>query len=287
MPVMRAQEASDGAKALAEGEPAKAVAIYEKVLQSAPKDSDSWENLGSAYMQTSRYADAQRAFQKALDTGFSGPTGKYNLACAYARLGDKQRALDLLSELITQKYAFPIAADPDLASLSKEPRFQELAATVQRLSEPCKDKAHAEFRQLDFWIGEWEVFGGTQKAGDSSIQLILKDCVVLENWVGTTGDSGKSFNKYNTITKKWEQFWVSDTGSTQHFTGELVDGEMRYVLEQPLRSGGTLIRHLTFSKLPDGRVRQLSQGSTDGGKTWGTEYDYVYVPKKTNTASSK
>ena len=250
VPAVYAQDAKDGAKALAEGQPAQAIVIYEKVLQSSPKDADSWENLGSAYMQTNHYAEAQRAFQKALDTGFSGPTGKYNLACAYARLGDKAKALDLLSDLIGQNYAFPIAADPDLASLSNEPRFKELAATVQRLSEPCKGTAHPEYRQLDFWVGEWEVYGGTQKAGDSRIQLILKDCVVLENWAGTTGDSGKSFNKYNSVTKKWEQFWVSDTGSTQHFTGELVDGEMRYVLQQPLRSGGTLIRHLTFSKLP-------------------------------------
>jgi hypothetical protein len=282
-----AQDTKAAASLLAEGKPAQAIVIYEKLLQSAPQDADSWENLGTAYMQTGRYADAKGAFQKALDAGFADPSGKYNLACAKARLGETSAALELLGALIAQGYPFPIAADPDLAGLRAEPRFQELAATVQKLSEPCKDKSRPEFRQLDFWVGEWDVYGGTQKVGDSSIQLILKDCVVLENWAGTTGDSGKSFNKYNTVTKKWEQFWVSDTGSTQHFTGESVDGEMRYVLEQPTRSGGTLIRHLTFSKLPDGRVRQLSQGSIDQGKTWATEYDYVYVPKKSAGTSGR
>jgi tetratricopeptide (TPR) repeat protein len=281
---VEAQSSKDAAKALAEGRPAEAAAMYEKLLQSTPQDADGWENLGAAYMQTSRYTDAQRAFQKAIDTGYSDPAGKYNLACAYARAGDKAHALELLSGLIAQQYSVPIAADPDLASLRDEPQFKELAATVQKLIEPCKDKTRTEFRQLDFWVGEWDVYSGTQKVGDSSIQRILKDCVVLENWTGSTGDSGKSFNKYNTATKKWEQFWVSDTGSTQHFTGELADGEMRYVLEPPTRSGGTLTRHLTFSKLSDSRVRQLSQGSTDGGKTWNTEYDYVYVPKKGATA---
>jgi len=27
-------------------------------------------------------------------------------------------------------------------------------------------------------------------------------------------------------------------------------------------------------------VRQFSQGSTDGGKTWNVEYDFTYVRKK-------
>ena len=51
-------------------------------------------------------------------------------------------------------------------------------------------------------------------------------------------------------------------------------------LELPSPGGsGTFIRHLTFSKLPDAKVRQLSERSTDGGKTWITEYDFTYAPK--------
>jgi hypothetical protein len=59
-----------------------------------------------------------------------------------------------------------------------------------------------------------------------------------------------------------------------------VEGEMRYVLERPMRNGGTLIRHMTFTPHGEGKVRQFSQASTDGGKTWNTEYDFLYVRKK-------
>ncbi len=68
----------------------------------------------------------------------------------------------------------------------------------------------------------------------------------------------------------------SDSGTTNYFKGSLVNGEMRYVYEMPTApSRGTLTRHLTFSKLPDGSVRQLSERSTDAGKDWVTEYDFV------------
>jgi hypothetical protein len=111
------------------------------------------------------------------------------------------------------------------------------------------------------------------------VQLILKDCVVFENWQGLQGSAGKSLNKFDPLAKRWEQFWVSDSGTTNYFKGALVNGEMRYVWESPNQSSATRIRHLTFSRLSNGNVRQLSEGSTDGGKTWTTEYDFTYIRK--------
>lgn|GEM_PF-372160 len=259
---------------------APTLAANESPAQSAPTDANGWEKLGTDYLQAGKYEDAARALQKALDNGFPPQTGKYNLACAYARMGDKQKAIDLLESIAAVGFPAPIANDPDLASLIGEPRFQALAKAAQQAAEPCKNaQANPEYRQLDFWVGEWNVYSGKQKVGESSVKLILKDCVVFENWSGLQGGDGKSFNKYDPVAHRWEQFWVSDSGTTNYFKGSLVNGEMRYVYEMPKASGGTLTRHLTFSKLPDGSVRQLSERSTDAGKTWVTEYDFVYVKK--------
>jgi hypothetical protein len=41
-----------------------------------------------------------------------------------------------------------------------------------------------------------------------------------------------------------------------------------------------LKRRLQFIKLTPDKVRQFSQGSTDGGKTWKPEYDFTYIEKK-------
>lgn len=258
-----------------------ALATVAAAQTAVPTDANGWEKLGTDDLQAGKYAEAIAPLQKALDNGFPPQIGKYNLACAYARTGQKEKALDLLEAVAAGPgLPGPIANDPDLASLATEPRFQKLVAAAQLAAEPCKDPANAQYRQLDFWIGEWDVYSGQQKVGESSVQLILKDCVVFENWRGLQGGSGKSFNKYNNVSKEWEQFWVSDSGTTNYFKGSLADGAMRYTLEMPGPSGVTLTRHLTFTPLPEGKVRQFSQRSMDGGKTWATEYDLVYVKKQ-------
>jgi len=37
---------------------------------------------------------------------------------------------------------------------------------------------------------------------------------------------------------------------------------------------------MTFSRLPDGNVRQHGENSTDDGKTWTTTFDFKYVRVK-------
>ena len=59
----------------------------------------------------------------------------------------------------------------------------------------CRQKpcSRPEYRQFDFWIGEWEAFGlNGQKAGDSKISLILDSCVILEEWTSASVQPGHS-----------------------------------------------------------------------------------------------
>ncbi len=74
----------------------------------------------------------------------------------------RQKALDLLEAVAAGPgLPGPIANDPDLASLTGEPRFQKLVAAAKLAAEPCKDaQANPQYRQLDFWVGEWDVFSG-------------------------------------------------------------------------------------------------------------------------------
>ncbi len=79
---------------------------------------------------------------------------------------------------------------------------------------PCS--ADSNYRQLDFWIGDWEVFGVAGiKAGESKIERILDSCVILESYTNTNNTySGKSFNTYNRQEKQWQQTWVDDKGGS-------------------------------------------------------------------------
>jgi hypothetical protein len=153
------------------------------------------------------------------------------------------------------------------------------AQTAQPPQTPCKSRP--EYRQFDFWVGEWDVRNPQgQQAGTNSVQLILGDCVVFENWTGARGGHGKSFNVYNAARGKWQQTWVDNSGSVLELAGEFKDGQMRFTGESVGRGGAKTLERLTFTKLDDDRVRQFWEQSTDGGKTWTVAFDGTYIRKK-------
>ena len=78
-----------------------------------------------------------------------------------------------------------------------------------------------EYREFDFWIGDWEVKNANDKIiGFSKVELILNDCVIFENWQSIIPDyAGKSFNYYNSSTHKWNQKWIDTKASPIEFEG--------------------------------------------------------------------
>lgn len=157
-----------------------------------------------------------------------------------------------------------------------------LAAADQQKSLPCD---RAESHQFDFWLGDWNVVGTKSKtpAGTSHIERTIGNCAIWENWtsLGTSGYTGKSYNAYDPNLKRWEQFWVDNAGDTIYFYGNLREGVMDFYTDEiPQPDGTRLKRHLQFFNLGPDTVRQFSQGSKDGGKTWTVEYDLTYSRKK-------
>ncbi len=146
---------------------------------------------------------------------------------------------------------------------------------------PCSNLP--EYRQFDFWLGDWEVYDKNDKiAGQSKISLILDSCIILEEWTGTGGYTGKSFNTWNAATRQWQQTWVDNSGGTTEFLRGAGDqGKITFYADQVVGPGGKKFqRKLTFYKLSDDKVRQHGERSDDGGKTWTTEYDLEYRKKK-------
>ncbi len=151
---------------------------------------------------------------------------------------------------------------------------------------PCS--ANPIFRQLDFWVGNWEAYGPKgKKAGDSRISIILDSCVVLEEWTSTAAVkgltyAGKSFNTYNASTGQWQQTWVDNSGitTTEFLEGKFEDKKMLFRTKPFAFSKDTMaIRSLTFFDLGPDKVRQLGRITKDNGATWTTEYDLEYRRK--------
>jgi tetratricopeptide (TPR) repeat protein len=262
---------------------ARAAQLYEELSKAKDAPPRVWLRLGASLRSLGKYNDALAAFDKATQMG-AGPFGEYGKGATYAAMKQSDQAFESLDKAMQQGYADPggLSVDPDLASLHGDARFERLVEQGKRNARPC---AYAkENRQFDFWLGEWAVSTtqGDVPAGTSKIELILEDCVVLENWKSLNNPySGKSYNIYDQALKRWEQYWVDSAGGNIFFHGELgKDGVMDYWTDDiPQNTGPNLRRHLQFIPMGPDKVRQFSRGSVDGGKTWSVEYDFTYVRK--------
>ncbi len=150
---------------------------------------------------------------------------------------------------------------------------------------PCP--AMPEARQFDFWIGTWDVTPwqvaaptAAQQMGVNVVHPILEHCVLLENWKGTRGGEGKSFNYFDTNLRKWRQIWMADSGGALDYTGEFREGAMRFVGWNLDGKGSRLEQKLTFFAIAPDTVRQLFEQSSDGGKTWTSTFDGRYVRRR-------
>ena len=257
----------------------KAAAAYKEIVAVEEANMNARYRLGNSLLNLNKVTEAVPHLELVFTTA---PNSIYafTLARAYARAGNKAKAFEIIEKSTALGGISPetLAAEKDLAAWKDDPAFKELLRKNDLAVNPCK--AAPEFRQFDFWIGEWEAKTPQgQVGGTSSVQLILGQCIIFENWTGSSGTNGKSFNIYDANDEKWHQTWVDDKGTFTHYVGGLQDGKMVVVADTIIAGKKTLAK-MTFSKLPNGDVRQFGENSTDDGKTWVTAFDLIYSRKK-------
>lgn len=142
--------------------------------------------------------------------------------------------------------------------------------------EPARPCAAAEYRQFDFWLGDWTVEQRGQPAGTSSVTPILDGCVIHETWTSTGRARGQSFNRYDRGSRQWVQTWVDNNGQSLLLRGERRGASMVLEGSRPGASGGTTIDRITWTPIEGGGVRQHWVASTDGGVTWTDQFDGIY-----------
>jgi hypothetical protein len=139
-----------------------------------------------------------------------------------------------------------------------------------------------EFRQFDFWMGDWDAFDIGEPArlvARTRVDPILDGCVLHEDYQDTGGLKGQSFTTYDSSRKKWHQSWVTNRGQLLLLDGSFQNGKM--VLSGIDRTpAGTTRRVRGVWRRVDGGVRETTMTSLDGGKTWQTWFDIVFRPHK-------
>lgn len=133
-----------------------------------------------------------------------------------------------------------------------------------------------EYRQFDFWLGNWAVRNGAKTIASSRIERGPGGCTIEEQYIQEDGYSGKSTSFYDAVLGQWRQTWVDAEGNIGEFAGSFRDGAMRFDGETHTRDGRRILRRLTLSAESTDRVRQYSEASNDGGITWHPHYDFLY-----------
>ena len=136
-----------------------------------------------------------------------------------------------------------------------------------------------EFRQFDFWLGDWDTFE-TDNSTPSSIARARIDpiaggCAIHELYEQTDGLIGDSILSYDPVRKVWQQTWVTNRGSIMVLSGAFKDGAVTLEGEAHLRDGKTMLQRITW-RAEGGNVRESAVGSKDGGKVWEPAFDVVF-----------
>ncbi|MDM7861367.1 hypothetical protein QTP81_12245 [Alteromonas sp. ASW11-36] len=140
---------------------------------------------------------------------------------------------------------------------------------------PCTE---AEYRQFDFWLGQWQVTqaDGTV-AGTNSIVSAYQGCVVTEHYEVAGQPYGMSINAYDRATQQWHQTWMDRNGTVLKLSGGIQNGIMVLSAKVMDSSGKPATHQISWEPQADGTVVQHWQYKLDDSEQWSTLFKGIYT----------
>ena len=158
---------------------------------------------------------------------------------------------------------------------------QAASATTMPFAPDC---SAPEYRQLDFWIGDWDTFEADAPSGASiaraRVKPIAQGCAIHELYEQNDGLIGDSILSYDAVRKQWQQTWVTNRGALMVLWGNFKNGELVLEGDVHLRSGKSVRQRIAWKAEANG-VRESAVMSKDGGKTWTAAFDVLFRKRDT------
>lgn len=155
---------------------------------------------------------------------------------------------------------------------------------AQKASTPCAC-CTPEFKQFDFWIGNWDVYDTLgNKVGENKILTMQDSCLIQENWK-SQGQTGTSNNYYNKADSTWNQVWVDNSGTVLVLKGKSESNKMILKSEKVKgKKGRYYFNQITWEKNIDGTVTQtwdvLFEDNSLINRVFKGIYKRKLIPKK-------
>ena len=235
----------------------------------------AWYRLGNSLYQTKRYDAAIAALQKATATLRPHPSPTTSsprcTPTPVARTRRSRRSGGRPRRRASRTRSLP--ATPSFASLAGNPAYDELMTSLN----PCSPRV-PPVRLLDRRMGRPDP--GGQPASFSRIESDFGGCMILEHWSGLTGIPAGTRPELlpqgrRPLAPELDRRAVEQPAvASRRARREGRDGDDgRRPEREPAQP-----HHVDAN--PDGTVRQHWGQSTDGGATWTTAFDGLYVPRE-------
>ena len=273
--LMERAEAHMNASAFSE-----AVAAYEQALAADPAQGIAWFRMGMALHELQRWDDAAAAYRKAIELNTQILSAQWRLGRVLALDGDVGGAMEALEAMAANGFGAVarITDDPELDGIRSHPRYASLLQSIRVNADPCRNTAMN--RQFDFWVGEWDVVSPQgQPLGENRVELVMRDCALLEHWTNVGGRSGTSLNVVDASqgAPSWRQLYVSDFGGvTDYRNGVFEDDVMTFTAQVVRANGDTLTRRMRFIVMTQDSVHQIIDDAQADG-TWAQQFFGIYV----------
>jgi hypothetical protein len=153
-----------------------------------------------------------------------------------------------------------------------------VSSAAAQTSAPARCSA-VEYRQFDFWIGDWDTFEMDAPNGPpiarAEITPIVSGCALHERYEQSDGLVGDSILSFDPVRRQWQQTWITNRGSNMVLWGELRDGALVLEGEVHLHDGTTVRQRITWRTEGDA-VRESAVLSRDGGASWAPAFDVLF-----------
>jgi ketosteroid isomerase-like protein len=139
-----------------------------------------------------------------------------------------------------------------------------------------------EYRQFDFWIGDWDVFEPDSSTSTAHVRInrILGGCALREHYEDNSGAVGESFTTYDIGRKLWHQTWVTNRGRLLTIEGGPEHGAILLAGAYYREDGQEVRVRGTWTPMGS-TVRESAVTSSDGGRTWQPWFDLSFRPRTT------
>ncbi len=157
-----------------------------------------------------------------------------------------------------------------------------VAATPAFAAEHPKACGAPEYRQFDFFAGDWDTYdiaAPGKIVARNTVDIVLDGCVIHEDYRQNDGMHGESYSLYDAARKVWHQSWVTNRGELLLLDGGMQGGRMVFTGAQQTKDGKPSLLRGVWYVQGDG-VRETAMRSLDGGKTWRPVFDIIFRPHK-------